>query len=244
MKTAGGLIGTTGLGISMIALKPTEESVVVPSMLAIQNVWSYGVYAAYRDARIYNGQAGYTYKMPTDGLADLAYAPFNYKILKKPEVWGGLLASLGLAITVSYFAYPQESKAHAHMKISPKSEMPFFALPVGIGEESLFRGYVQSQLMEKLNPTGAIILSSLSFGAAHIGNAFLMEREDRWRYYSFSLPLITAMGSYLGWLAHKNHSLQESVALHTLYDLVIFTAGAFATQATIGHSEFAIAIPF
>ena len=244
MGTAGALMGTTSLGIGMVAWKPTEESVVVPSMLAIQNVWSYGIYAAYRDARIYNGQAGYSYKMPTDSLAALAYAPFNYKILKKPEVWGGLLASLGLAATISYFAYPKESTAHAHMKISPKSELPFFALPVGIGEESLFRGYLQSQLMEKFKPTGAIILSSLSFGAAHLGNGLLMDREDRWRYYAFSLPFITVMGGYLGWLTHKNHSLQESVALHTLYDLVIFTAGAFATQAAIGQSEFALAIPF
>ena len=122
--------------------------------------------------------------------------------------------------------------------------MPFFALPVGISEEALFRGYLQSQLLEKLNPFGGILISSLAFGASHISNATLMQKEDRWRYYSFSIPLITALGAYLGWLTHKNHSLQESVAVHTLYDLVLFTGSALATKAAIGHSEFALAIPF
>ena len=119
------------------------------------------------------------------------------------------------------------------------------ALPVGIGEEAFFRGYLQPVFSEWLTPWGGITASSAIFGAAHILNAQTMAPEHRWRYYSFILPFITSFGVYFGWLTHKNNSLQESVALHTWYDFIIFTVSSLDTQAAgTGRSSFAIAIPF
>jgi len=118
-------------------------------------------------------------------------------------------------------------------------------LPVGLGEESFFRGFLQSALSETFNPLTGIILSSLLFGAAHIPNAQGLEKAERWRYYTFSLPLITGIGAYCGWLTNKNHSLQESVALHTWYDFIIFSISALATEtAATGRPGFAFAVPF
>lgn len=245
MPTAGGLMGSTGAGVGLI-FAPVSDSVKISSLITVQNIYSYGIYAAYRDARLNNRNSGYTYSMPTDSLAALTYAPFKWSVLKKPEVWGGILGSLAVATCVSYVCWPED----AHVRASDFDDddvslFPALALPVGIGEETLFRGFLQSQLSESLSPWGSIAFTSLLFGAAHLPNAMALEREHRWRYYSFSIPLITSLGVYLGWLTYKNCSLQESVAMHTWYDLTLFTLGALASEAAInGGRRFAISVPF
>ncbi|MES2273987.1 MAG: CPBP family intramembrane glutamic endopeptidase [Chlamydiota bacterium] len=243
INTAGSLMGSTGLSLSL-ALPGTGASIQLPGIITLQSVWSYGIYAAYRDVRIYNRGTGYSYKMPTDSFADLTFAPFRLSILKKPEVWGGFLGALAIATGTAYLAYPKD--AHIRHNLSFKNDLfPLVALPVGIGEESFFRGFLQSQLSETFTPWGGIALSSLAFGAMHIPNAIALEPQHRWRYYTFSLPLITTFGAYFGWLTYKNHSLQESTALHTWYDFVLFAASALATHAAaIDRSGFAIAVPF
>ncbi len=244
MQTAGSLMASAYLGIGLSFSPNLSESTRTFSLLTAQNVIFYGVYAAYRDARIYNGSSDYRYKMPTDSLASLSYAPFKGSIIKKPEVWGGLIGALALASYASHLFFPKDACIKPSLSSSGRI-MPALALPVGVGEESFFRGFLQPALSEPLTPLGGIILSSLAFGAIHIPNAQALPPEHRWRYYCCSLPVITAIGSYCGWLTYKNTSLQESVALHTWYDLVIFTAAAVASEAAIsGGSSFAISLPF
>jgi len=246
LKTAGGLGGTAGLGIGLVS-SSSNEAVVTNSLVSLQTTWSYGIYAAYRDVRLFNGNAGYSYKMPNDSFADLSFAPFRWRVLKKPEVWGGFLGALAL---VAGTGYAIQKTAHIQPRLSSGFDKlsPLIAFPIGLGEESLFRGFLQSQLAETFTPWGGIVLSSLAFGAMHIPNALLLEPEDRMGYYTFSLPLITTLGAYFGWVTYKNHSLQESVALHSWYDFAIFAAGALASQtAAAGYSgdfRFALAIPF
>lgn len=102
IKTAGGLFGSVslglGVGLGMNSSSESKEFIHLTSTLAVQTAWFYGMYAAYRDVRTYNGQHGYSYKMPQDSFADLTKAPFNLRVLKKPEVWGGLLGSLAIAM--------------------------------------------------------------------------------------------------------------------------------------------------
>lgn len=250
MQTAGALAGTTSLAYSATVLGATSDSEAFFSSgpIILQNTWSYGIYAAYRDARIQNGQSGYSYKMPTDSFSDLATAPFRFSILKKPEVWGGVLGALAIGFTVISFAYPREQVRIQPngLSLSGSSIKPLMALPVGIGEEALFRGYLQSQLSESFHsPSAGIAVSSLAFGAAHIPNAQALPKQDRWRYYAFSLPLITSLGLYQGYLTHKNGSMQESVAVHTLYDFVLFSIGALAGEASTAEGTgFSMSIPF
>ncbi len=244
MGTAGGLLGSAFFSASLITIPGSPTYVETTSLATFQATWFYGIYAAYRDVRKYNGQIGYSYKMPTDSLSELAYAPFRFSVLKKPEVWGGFLGAFALASTVAYFAFPNE--AHIELKASTTSHFSSIAaLPIGVGEESMFRGFLQSALLEFVPPWAGIALSSLSFGAAHIPNALVLNKEDRWRYYAFSLPLITGMGAYFGWITYKNRSLQESVAIHTWYDFVLLAASSLANHAAAtGRPGFAIAIPF
>lgn len=74
----------------------------------MQNVGFYNVYAAYRDARKFNHFEGYSYQMPIDSGFDLALAPFQWSVVRKPEVWGGLLGALTAVSVLSYFTYPDE----------------------------------------------------------------------------------------------------------------------------------------
>ena len=111
--------------------------------------------------------------------------------------------------------------------------LPIRAFSVGISEETLFRGYLQSQFAEITTPWSGIIMSSLAFGVAHISNATYMSHEHRKNYYRFSLPFITAFEVYFGWMTYKNQSLQEAVALHSWYDFLLFAMQAIAPQAAI-----------
>ncbi len=241
MKTAGGLMGSTCLNWACLAFPNT--AIQFTGLVTLESIWSYGLYAAYRDVRIYNKESGYSYQMPTNSFADLALAPFRLSVLKKPEVWGGFLGALALAVGVGYFAYPQD--AHIQLEFPPEIDMPLIAFPVGIGEESLFRGYLQSQLSEFFSPWGGIAISSLAFGAMHVPNALFLAPESRWRYYTFSIPLITGMGAYFGWLTYKNRSLKESVALHTWYDFTLLAAGFLASRVILNpFPRFTMAIPW
>jgi membrane protease YdiL (CAAX protease family) len=243
MKTAGSLMGTAGLGSNLAYAVRFNQSARQTAIATLQATSFYGLYAAYRDARLANGISRYSYPMPTDSAADLAAAPFRWSILKKPEVWGSVLGALALASAISHFGYSEE----AHMQAGRKeiSISPWAALPVGIGEESFFRGYLQSALSEVLNPTAGLLLSSLAFGAVHIPNAKFLDASDRWHYYAFTLPFITALGGYFGWLTQKNRSIQESVAIHTWYDFILFSLQALASEtAATGRPGFALMAPF
>ncbi len=244
-KTAGGIFGTTFVTVGAGTYPDASQEMVVNNLVVAQNTWAYGIYAAYRDARTLNGQLNYHYRMPTDSLADLTSAPFRPSVLKKPEVWGGFLGAFALAGTVSYFMLPQDGSMHMSLSTSKMALSPFAAFPVGIGEEALFRGYLQSQLCEYMPPMASIALSSLAFGAVHIPNALAFPEEERWRYYTVSLPVITTLGAYFGWLTNKNHSLKESVAIHAWYDFVLFAASSAVHSASSpGRSEFCFATDF
>ena len=248
-RTALGLFGGTCTGISVAVMSAMSGGANHPGfslgLFSAQAVWSYSVYAAYRDVRALNGASNYTYPMPTDTFADVVTAPFRWSVMKKPEVWGGILGALALGTAVMYFGYPHEARIQLpRLSTKDLSLHPAVALPVAIGEESAFRGYMQSYVSETFSPSVGIAVSSLAFGAVHIPNAMSLPQETRWRYYSFSLPLITGLGAYLGWVTNRNHSLKESVAIHAWYDFVIFGIGAWASQSVAGRSDFSMVIPF
>lgn len=244
MKTAASLAGGTGLAYGAYELAE-DPSVYVPSGILSNNTWMYSVYAAYRDARISNGVSLYRYKMPTDSLLDLASAPFRPSILKKPEVWGGLLGKLAVGIGVGYLRYRMTNHAHPPSDSTQHRITPYMALPIGIGEEALFRGYLQPQLSEAINPTAGIILSSLAFGAAHIVNTRGMDKQESQSYCTYIIPFLSCSGLYYGWMAKKNGSLKECVAVHTLYDFTLLCLSAAAGKESIFEDQvFSLSIPF
>ncbi|MEL7431887.1 MAG: CPBP family intramembrane glutamic endopeptidase [Chlamydiota bacterium] len=203
-----------------------EPDLQVEGLVMNQNTHFLSMYAAYRDARAFNGHDTYAYKMPTDNLDDLTYASFSYATLSKPEVWGGVIGAFSLATLVSYMAYYEEAQMRPTLSLDDPI-FPFLAFPIGMGEEALFRGVLQSTLIEKTGPATGIALSSLLFGLAHMPNAAALDEDLRLRYFTVSIPFITALGGYFGFLTHKNSSLKEAVAVHAWYDFALFSLAYF-----------------
>lgn len=237
--TSGSLFATTATGMVAAGV----EKKAISAALVAGNMWSYSVYAAYRDARILSNHAGCKYQMPLEDLSALTTASFEWAVIKKPEVWGGVLGLLTLASAISYFTSDKKAMISASKSGLPDVS-PIAAFPVGIGEEALFRGYCQSSFVESFGEIGGIAVASLVFGAAHIGNIDRMDKRDRLQYLTVGVPFISCIGVYLGWLTNKNHSLKESVAVHSWYDFILFAAKAAVPEAKIGHSSFSLSYNF
>lgn len=72
----------------------------------------------------------------------------------------------------------------------------------GLGEEFLFRGYIQTRLLERHAPAVAIIVTSLLFGLMHMD--------------PLQSTLTVFMGAYLGFVAFRFESIWPAVAAHAL----------------------------
>jgi hypothetical protein len=77
----------------------------------------------------------------------------------------------------------------------------------GLGEEALFRGVVQTALLEKVPPWAAVTVTAVLFGLAH--------------FLSLTYAVLAALvGGYLGWLHLASGNLLVPVVAHALYDFV------------------------
>ncbi len=220
-------------------------------LFAAQNLWMYSIFAAYRDARIAREDRGYRYPSSDESLATLVSAPFRPSVLRRPWFWAGLPLMFGGALALTWFAdRPLFDRDHRSLSDGkgvrfmggrfgtlPGASLAeaYFAalfLPVGVGEEALFRGVLQPSLSESLGPWGGWVAASLIFGAVHIGNFLGPEREStgsELRKAALAIPFITMVGSYLGFVSLKTHrQLATSVALHFWYDFLLGTASFVA----------------
>ncbi len=249
LQTATALFGTATLSRAFSKYYSTEA---VANLASYQNTWMYNIYAAYRDVRINNNQTGYKYRMPNDSFEQLATASFQWRVLAKPEVWGGFIGAITAGTLIDRFI----SKGESSCKIDTSRALyPLCAFSVGVGEEAFFRGYLQSFCAERMDPASAIAVSSAIFGAAHIVNILRVDEtgtivysSDSREYLTYWIPFITAFGAYFGWLAHKSRSLKEGVALHAWYDFAVFLETAVTKAAipmvTGGDPQFALSFNF
>jgi len=82
-----------------------------------------------------------------------------------------------------------------------------FSIVPSVCEEILFRGFLQTGLMNHLGtPARGIIVSALIFGLFHI---------DPWRFAG-----VFGLGVFLAWLRHVSGSLVPSMAAHALSNLI------------------------
>jgi membrane protease YdiL (CAAX protease family) len=94
--------------------------------------------------------------------------------------------------------------------------MAFGTLAVGIGEEILFRGYVQNMLTKKYGFLWALPIASIFFAAVHILPKYMSGSVDLLYFLSvFPIALI------LGYLFYATKSLWASVAFHALEDFMV-----------------------
>jgi membrane protease YdiL (CAAX protease family) len=247
----GATAGLVAAGILVLEESPRasdgshDSGRATPLLIAGQDLWFYGVFASYRDARLARGDRGARYPVAREHLGDLLLAPFNPHVLKSPWVWAGLPLMLGAATAASYaINHAEVGRGAVTLRtLGDGGGVQFFGrhystapgvalgetydavtfLPVGVGEEALFRGVVQAGLSETpLGLWGGWAVGSVIFGAAHTFN-FIGE-ENGVKTAALAVPYLILTGSYLGLVYVKSDfSLLRSTALHFWYDFLIST---------------------
>ncbi|MEO8701454.1 MAG: CPBP family glutamic-type intramembrane protease [Kofleriaceae bacterium] len=232
-----------------VALDGAADSAQVPIALQLaiagQNLWFYSIFDAYRDARVARGDEGYKFSITRESLGELASAPFRLGVIKSPWVWAGVPLALAAGIGVSLLVEGDDFEDRPtifdvrrvnvfghdfHRGRGFAVGTAYFAslfAPVGVGEEALFRGLIQTELEERFGTVGGLVAASAIFGAVHITNF-----TDDLATAAVAVPLITVLGASLG-LAYQRtgHKLSTSVAMHFWYDFLLSTV-AFAVDPT------------
>jgi membrane protease YdiL (CAAX protease family) len=214
---------------------PLEDPGVLLPLVGVQNLWVYGVVDPYLD----ESRARRALYTPQESLFELAAAPFNYHVLTEPDVALGILGLSALAIGYGALLGDSESVGPSrrptgleYAGLAGGSALVFSH--VAVGEEILFRGLIQSNLARNRGPWVGWAWSSVVFGAAHLPNALVLPEADQRQYLLFSVPFITAVGSYLGLTYMWNdYALSAPVAVHFWYNFIVSLA-AFASAPETG----------
>ncbi len=257
LATTVGLLATSATLISgTVALDGSATSASQPVGIvlgiAAQNLWFYSIFDAYRDARVLRDDAGYKVPITRESLGELALASFDPRVLKSPWVWGGVPIMVGIGLGFSYLvdreAFDNAKTIRDVQKINVLGRsfdrgtgflagsayfMSLFA-PVGVGEEALFRGVIQTEMEERFGTTWGLVVSSAIFGAVHTFN--FLQNDPKTALVA--VPLISVVGSSLG-LAYQRtgYKLKTSVAMHFWYDTLLSMA-AFALDPE--HQPFVV----
>jgi len=254
-------LGAAELGTGVAVGLSREEGIdgfshpgaAVP-LLAFQNLWI----ASYADAVFEEQRARRMLYVPEDTPGELVIAPFNGNVLGHTDVWLGTAVTLALGIGLS--ALVDENLTTTHLgddtNLFGRTFSPAVGYPaagavgaglfshVAVGEESLFRGMLQSHMARETDPTSGWVGSSIVFGVAHAPNSLALPNEDRAKYLALGVPFITVLGSYLG-LSYQWHdySLAAPVAIHFWYDFLL-SATFFALDPMESPLAASVAIPF
>lgn len=154
-------------------------------------------------------------------IISLAVSPFKWRYLKNPWVYTPPAIAGGLSFLLSSSENPPLSDAQEIVMLgnlySPNRALLLFLVIstyryvlVATGEEMYWRGIVQTELTERLNPSLAFAISSLLFGAWHIPNKGL----------GSSIGAAVG-GGYLGYRYKRNgYDLGEVIATHFWINVV------------------------
>ncbi len=243
-KGAAYLSSIVGLTAGAIALSDSDaeagDPLAVQFAVAAQNTLMYSVFDAYRTARLLRHNQDYKYEVSDESLGSLLLAPFTPSVLKSPWVWAGVplmvAAGVGLSLALTDDATSDRTlfdpggvnflgRRFGRGTGFALGSGYFAALfaPVGVGEEALFRGVLLPSLSESFGVGWGLTLSSLLFGAAHIGN-FSGATGYQYDKALFAVPFITLGGAYMGLVATRhNFTLARSVAIHFWYNFLLST---------------------
>jgi membrane protease YdiL (CAAX protease family) len=200
--------------------------------IGLQNLWLY----SYADA-VFERQRAYRLRyVPMDDLDELTIAPFHPKVLGQLDVWLGILATVPAGIGASLLIdgtldtedaggdpnlFGRTFDSNVGYPLAGAVGVGLFS-HVAIGEESVFRGLIQSQMARETSEVSGWLAASLVFGAAHAPNVLVVPSEERARYLLAGVPFLTLVGGYFG-LSYRWHdySLAAPVALHFWYDVLL-----------------------
>jgi membrane protease YdiL (CAAX protease family) len=201
-------------------LSQRSKAIQEYSEIASQSLFYLRMIDFYSSYRTLHNKNSATNKIQLDNtsIPSLLLSPFKPKYLINPWVFVPIILSgIGSYIDANNDK-PLSSANNIAMLddvYSPNQALLFSAginayryLTVAGGEEMFWRGAVQTELTEKMNPTFAIVTSSLAFGLWHIPNN------------GVGNGLIAALaGLYLGYRYNENgYDLGEVIATHFWLD--------------------------
>jgi membrane protease YdiL (CAAX protease family) len=232
MAIAGAVELTTGVLVGRRSEAGFDHPGSTLPLVAFQDTWVIGV----ADMLVDRDLARRELYAPTDTLPDMVAAPFNIEVMKDPKVWVGLAVALAVGIGASLALEGDVPEVEAGEDVNvfgrqmppslgyPAASLAYGALfsHVATAEELLFRGVIQSELARRHGETLGWIEGSLIFGAIHAPNAWTLPEEQRRDYLVYGLPVITAIGGYLGYLyKDSGYSLAPPAAVHFWYDFLL-----------------------
>jgi membrane protease YdiL (CAAX protease family) len=216
--------------ITAAATKEQATQSVVSTTLP--DLWAVSIAKSYLDDDV----AHHKLYAPEDSLGELVVAPFNPRVLKRPEVWAGLAVELAAGVIVSrilngrspyhFGDSPRVFGAGAPSGVAYPAAGAAFAFEfehVALAEELVFRGLVQSTLARQCGEACGWALGAFIFGGFHATNAISIDDpRTRARYLAVGVPYLVLTGQYLGAVYWKeNYSLTGSVAAHFWYDTLL-----------------------
>lgn len=154
--------------------------------------------------------------------------------LWRPELtsllWGGLAtaALVLLLFVLRYVPLPSVQRLFGLMREfyigyfrdASVLDLALVSLAAGVGEEFLFRGFLQQGLGQLVGPVGGLVGASLLFGLAHL--------------VTVTYAVLAALsGLFLGWLLMFTGDLTVPVLAHALYDFIalLYLRRSVATAA-------------
>ena len=236
--------------------------------LTLQQVHVYSIYAAYRDARLMRTDDAFKAPIGDEGLGDLLLAPVNPSIMSDPEVGLPLLtlvAVAGTALALQEGPLLQSQRCDLEgrcedvdvsilgTRLSPweglAAQTPVhmtLSMGAAISEEALFRGMVQSGMLEWWGPGRAIGTQAGLFGLAHAPNQLLRPgtRTQRLQRASLQVAVTSLLGAWFGYMTWADQGdLRRAVAFHFWYDMIVTTYG-FVADPQRWPLRFAVTVPF
>lgn len=201
-------------------LSPDQSAMMQLSGYSCQTCFSLRFLDAFTTYRNYRAGESHTLALTDQSVARLSASAFQWRYLKEPDVYVPLLITAG----VSFLDQPQgpslfkaQSLNWFGRDVSPATvgigsillETVGFTL-LAVAEEGFFRGVLQTELSERVNPNFGLIASSALFGLAHFQLHGL----------TYSLRA-TVAGLYLGWrFKESGYDLGHSIAIHFYIDFM------------------------
>lgn len=229
-----------GIGV-LLAVPPSNPEVVdngrIVTLIAASNTFLYSSVRSTLDFQL----AQRMLYVPADELPQMAAAPFDPRVLKRPAVFGGILV-LGAAATALQFGLDPPTSfggptnvfgAQLDEGIGYPTQLGLHGLlmeHVAIGEEITFRGWIQSWAARNTTEVGGWAIGSMIFGPFHAFNALLLPEEEQLPYLLYAVPWITLTGSWLGLVyMWGDYTLTGPIAVHWWYNMIV-SATAFAAD--------------
>ena len=139
----------------------------------------------------------------------------------------GIALALGVLVELLPVSEPSEHQVFEIAEDRPEILLlmiPMSLLFVGPGEEVLFRGVIQTRLVEFYGDAVGIVVTSVVFAVAHLP-AYAGEGVG------ISIAILFSLSIVIGWLYERTDNLVVPALVHGIYNAVLF-ATVYVTLTT------------